>query len=85
MSQYPKSLRRRDRSLLTLALGSVVLLTPLFGIWVGIGCPWYGPFILWLVLIGLGLWNAEGEPEQETRDPVSTTAPSKLASEEGLH
>lgn len=52
--------RVKDRAAIVLIVASLLLLTPLRGLWSGPGSPWWSPFVLWVALVAGGAWLAVG-------------------------
>jgi hypothetical protein len=52
--------RRADSSVLLLLFALLLLVSPVLLLWAGDTSPWYLPYLLWAVLIGLIAWASRG-------------------------
>jgi hypothetical protein len=48
--------RPSEISIVVLLIASLVLLPPLFTLWISVDLPWYLPYLVWLGIILLSAW-----------------------------
>ena len=56
MDSSPGNPHHTDRVVLLFVAALFVLISPFKLWWTGANSPWYAPYLVWLVLIGLGWW-----------------------------
>ena len=49
-------IRYLDAVLAVFLLAALIFASPVLYLWSGAGAPWYAPYVLWLLVIGLTAW-----------------------------
>ena len=55
----------RTTSLLVLALALALFASPFTASWAGFRPPWYVPYLLWLLLIGIGAFLSRSQTDDD--------------------
>jgi len=51
-----RRIRYLDAVVAVFLFAALVFVTPVLYLWTGYGAPWYAPYVLWLLVIGLSAW-----------------------------